>query len=152
MIMSQHNQACQQHCYFRNLSPPNRLKIEKHHLHAFQVQCPYYSIQKLLHFVHLSNFNMGNWLVRTTPPLVATRNAQTSYIVWKMLIQAEKKTLIKDQRKGQVKTLPVFRSFFSSQTPTSRVIPGTPNNGTPLWEASHTIPISLGILMGVVWE
>ena len=28
----------------------------------------------------------------------------------------------------------------------SRVIPGTPNNGTPLWEASHTIPISLGIL------
>ncbi len=34
----------------------------------------------------------------------------------------------------------------------SRVIPGTPNNGTPLWEASHTIPTSLGILMGVVWE
>ena len=25
----------------------------------------------------------------------------------------------------------------------SRVIPGTPNNGTPLWEASHTIPIAL---------
>ncbi len=29
---------------------------------------------------------------------------------------------------------------------------GTPNNGTPLWQASHTIPISLGILMGIVWE
>ena len=25
----------------------------------------------------------------------------------------------------------------------TRVIPGTPNNGTPLWEASHTIPIPL---------
>ena len=38
------------------------------------------------------------------------------------------------------------------ELPISRVIPGTPNNGTPLWEASHIIPISLGILMGVVWE
>ena len=28
-------------------------------------------------------------------------------------------------------------------------LPGTPNNGYPLWQASHTIPISLGILMGV---
>ena len=27
-----------------------------------------------------------------------------------------------------------------------------PNNGTPLWLVSHTIPISLGILMGIVWE
>ena len=26
------------------------------------------------------------------------------------------------------------------------VIPGTINTGTPLWQASHTIPISLGIL------
>ncbi len=34
----------------------------------------------------------------------------------------------------------------------SRVIPGTPNNGTSLWQTSHTIPISLRILMGVVWE
>ena len=29
MIMSQHNRACQQRCYFPNLSPPKRLKIEK---------------------------------------------------------------------------------------------------------------------------
>ena len=28
----------------------------------------------------------------------------------------------------------------------SMVIPGTINTGTPLWQASHTIPISLGIL------
>ena len=38
----------------------------------------------------------------------------------------------------------------------SRVIPGTPNNGTSLMVSfpyySHTIPISLGILMGIVWE
>ena len=38
----------------------------------------------------------------------------------------------------------------------SRVIPGTPNNGTPFVASfkyyARTIPISLGILMGVVWE
>ena len=27
-----------------------------------------------------------------------------------------------------------------------------PKNGTPLWQASHTITIPLRILMGVVWE
>ena len=27
-----------------------------------------------------------------------------------------------------------------------------PNDGTPLWQVSHTIPISLGILMGVIWN
>ena len=32
----------------------------------------------------------------------------------------------------------VLRSGISIQ---SRVIPGTLNHGTPLWEASHTIPI-----------
>ena len=35
----------------------------------------------------------------------------------------------------------------------SRVIPGTSNNGTPrMVSGTHTIPISLGILTGVVWE
>ena len=37
----------------------------------------------------------------------------------------------------------------------SRVIPGTPNNGTPLWEASHyshTTPIRIPKDMGMVWE
>ena len=47
---------------------------------------------------------------------------------------------------------PLFVDGFFLGRKQSRVIPGTPNNGTPLWEASHTIPISLGILMGVVWE
>ena len=28
---------------------------------------------------------------------------------------------------------------------------GTPNNGTPLWEASHTIPIRIPKDMGIVW-
>ena len=38
----------------------------------------------------------------------------------------------------------------------SRVIPGPPNNGTLLWQVSHTSPISLqihyGSGMGIVWE
>ena len=29
---------------------------------------------------------------------------------------------------------------------------GTPNNGTPLWEASHTIPIRIPKDMRMVWE
>ena len=33
-----------------------------------------------------------------------------------------------------------------------RVISGTPNHGTPLRKASHTIPIFIVILMGMVWE
>ena len=43
---------------------------------------------------------------------------------------------------------PITRGGYSRLTISqklSRVIPGTPNNGTPLWEASHAIPISLGI-------
>ncbi len=31
------------------------------------------------------------------------------------------------------------------------IFQGPPTMGPPLWEASHTIPISLGILMGIVW-
>ena len=33
-----------------------------------------------------------------------------------------------------------------------REFPGTPRNGTPFWEASHTIPINNWKFMGSLWE
>ena len=33
-----------------------------------------------------------------------------------------------------------------------REFPGTPRNGTPFWEASHTIPINSWKFMGSLWE
>ena len=33
-----------------------------------------------------------------------------------------------------------------------REFPGTPRNGTPFWEASHTTPINSWKLMGSLWE
>ena len=34
----------------------------------------------------------------------------------------------------------------------SREFPGTPRNGTPFWEASHTTPINSWKFMGSLWE
>ena len=33
-----------------------------------------------------------------------------------------------------------------------REFPGTPRNGTPFWEASHTTPINSWKFMGSLWE
>ena len=44
--------------------------------------------------------------------------------------------------------------MFSLQRKTDplREFPGTPRNGTPFWEASHTTPINSGKFMGSLWE
>ncbi len=55
---------------------------------------------------------------------------------------------------GPSKTIVSFTigPFFTSMIMEGREFPGTPRNGTPFWEASHTTPINSWKFMGSLWE